>query len=166
MKSVRHTARALIVTESHEILLLSVKLPWMEGETWTLPGGGIEENETASECARREIQEEVGLTYSGVLKPCWHATIEFVHEDKSYATHEQYFIARVPEQFEPTMANMMDYEKDFSLELRWWSIEDFVARKGHFSPKQVPEMVKDIIQNTAPGNSLRLLEPMPANYRS
>lgn len=44
-----------------EMVLVKRRYPPEEGE-WTLPGGGIEAGESVSEAARREVQEETGLT--------------------------------------------------------------------------------------------------------
>jgi 8-oxo-dGTP pyrophosphatase MutT (NUDIX family) len=163
---VRHTARALIINPHDEVLLLSVQLPWLDGPTWTMPGGGIEAGESAEICARREIQEETGYRHVGELVPAWQADIEFRFEDKHFAVFEQYFVARVDHRFKPSMAAMLDYEKDFSLELRWLGFEDLMDKKQHFSPRQIPEMVRHIKEDRLPDPPKVLSDPMPGNYRS
>lgn len=161
---VRRTARALIVSDDFQVLLLSITLPWLEGPTWTMPGGGIEEDESAEACARREIREETGHDYRGDLVPAWLGTIEFEYKNQLHRVEEQYFIARVTAPFEPSMANMMDYEKNFSLELRWLDLAD-LASEAHFSPRHIPDMVKKIKGQRLPSTPEQLKGLMPDNYR-
>lgn len=162
---VRHTARALIVNPASEVLLLSVTLPWMRGPTWTMPGGGIEDGETAAECTRREIKEETGYDYGGELIPAWKSTIEYQYLGEDLTVHEQYFVAHVRERFTPTMAAMMDYEKDFSLDLRWVGLDELTNGQGHYSPRQIPEMVQLVRGRNLPSKPVRLSNPLPENYR-
>ena len=152
-----------MLTENHDVLLLSVSLPWLRGPTWTMPGGGIEAGESALECARREIAEETSYHHTGELHPHWHTTIEFLYNGKKHRTEEQYFLARVGEKFEASMAQMMDYEKDFSLELRWWSIDEIRRSDAYFSPRQIPKMIESAAQNQLSASEW-LQDPMPQNY--
>lgn len=53
----RVVAKALITDETGKILVVK------EGQDfWSLPGGGLEHGETAQDCLKREIQEEIGIS--------------------------------------------------------------------------------------------------------
>ena len=54
---IRHSGRAIIIKENK--ILLSHEL---NTNIYMSPGGGLEENETLSECCIREVEEETGLT--------------------------------------------------------------------------------------------------------
>ncbi|CAI1802631.1 Uncharacterized protein conserved in bacteria [Serratia quinivorans] len=73
--------------------------------TWCQPGGSVEPGELAIDAARREVLEEVGYQYDGLLTP--HS----VYGD--YLT----FRAEVPEQFEAKL-------NDESLAAGWFHIDD------------------------------------------
>ncbi len=51
-----------VVTDNGKILLTRIREGWSGTDGgWTLPGGGMEPNETPEETARREVLEETGL---------------------------------------------------------------------------------------------------------
>ena len=49
--------RVLITTDSHILLIKNV----VGSRQWTLPGGGYHHNESAEDCAKREVKEELGI---------------------------------------------------------------------------------------------------------
>lgn len=53
-------AASVALVRRTDLLLIQRNRAPSEG-LWTLPGGRLEEGETAEDCARREIQEELGL---------------------------------------------------------------------------------------------------------
>lgn len=59
-----------VVVDHGRMLLAHVREGWFGADLgWTLPGGGMEPNETPEETARREMREEAGLDVelSGLL---------------------------------------------------------------------------------------------------
>ncbi len=55
----RPRARVLVLSEQDEVLLIKA---FVSHGRWTLPGGGLKRRETAVAAARRELQEETGIT--------------------------------------------------------------------------------------------------------
>lgn len=53
----RVVAKALITNEEGKILVVKENQDF-----WSLPGGGVDHGESAQECIKREIKEEIGLT--------------------------------------------------------------------------------------------------------
>lgn len=161
---VRHAARGVLCTPDFEVLLLKIDLPWVPGGAWTLPGGGVESGESAEDCMRREVFEETGLEVKGEAHPIWHTTIEFVFKDKPRASHETFFLVPV-DKFEPTMVHMMDYELEWTMELRWWGVEELQRSDDQFSPRQLPERLADIALGGQPETSVFLENPLPIGYQ-
>ncbi len=67
MKFSGNTAAAIVVFPSGKILFIKRKTPVFKGY-WALPGGRIDEGETAEEAVVREVKEETGLTVEVVAK--------------------------------------------------------------------------------------------------
>ncbi|MBC7764421.1 NUDIX domain-containing protein [Microbacteriaceae bacterium] len=54
--------RVLIITDSHILLIKNV----VGSSQWTLPGGGYHRNESAEDCAKREVKEELGINLTSL----------------------------------------------------------------------------------------------------
>ncbi|MFH1785388.1 MAG: NUDIX hydrolase [Candidatus Micrarchaeota archaeon] len=50
----------MVLIENGKVLLIKRGKEPFKGE-WAVPGGRIEDNETAEECAKREMKEETGI---------------------------------------------------------------------------------------------------------
>ncbi len=55
----RQRARVILTDRQHRVLLIQGII---SKGNWTLPGGGLKRRESAVDAARRELQEEVGLS--------------------------------------------------------------------------------------------------------
>jgi 8-oxo-dGTP pyrophosphatase MutT (NUDIX family) len=53
-------AASVAIVQSGQVLLIQRARPPWDG-AWSLPGGRLEPGETAEQCARRELREELGL---------------------------------------------------------------------------------------------------------
>jgi len=56
----------LVVCSNHRTEVVIVRKA--STKEWTLPAGGIEENESVLDTAKRELNEELGLTTAGILR--------------------------------------------------------------------------------------------------
>lgn len=75
---------AVIIVKNGKILL-GKRMNAHGNGTWAFPGGHLEFNETISECARREVFEETGLTIGDVVH-CAFTNDIFENEKKHYVT--------------------------------------------------------------------------------
>jgi 8-oxo-dGTP diphosphatase len=75
--SVRERACGVVVTEGSILLVRHVH---DERDYWTLPGGGIEQGETAYEAAKREVLEETSIDTEPIR-------MLFTYEDETAKSH-------------------------------------------------------------------------------
>lgn len=62
----RHVVVDTILVKDDKILLVKRAARLIEGGKWTLPGGYMDRDETASEAAKRELMEESGWEATGL----------------------------------------------------------------------------------------------------
>jgi 8-oxo-dGTP diphosphatase len=84
MNSVPRVGVGVIIIKDGKVLLGKRKNAHGEG-SWCLPGGHLEFFETIEDCARRETEEEVGLTITAIQKTVFTEDF-FVEEQKHYIT--------------------------------------------------------------------------------
>lgn len=65
-EAVFRLSSAVFVQRAGEILILKRAAGEAPG-MWYLPGGAVDPGETVEQCARRELQEEAGLTVTGPM---------------------------------------------------------------------------------------------------
>lgn len=83
-------------------------------DQWMLPGGGVEENESLTECCVREIEEETGF----LVQPSECALeIDEYYENVRFISY--YFFCTITG---TTERKLTEREKPFGLEPRWLSI--------------------------------------------
>lgn len=96
---VARAAGILFATAEDKILLMR-RTGHDQVGTWALPGGGMEEGESAEETARRETLEEAGYEHEGKLIAWTRRVLNGV----DFTT----FVAMVDETFEPTLNDEHD----------------------------------------------------------
>ena len=84
-REIRKACRAVIIKNDMVLLSFQKNL-----DTYMLPGGGLEKNETEKECAIREVEEET--SYIVETGECI-LVIEEYYEDLKYVT--KYFVGKI-----------------------------------------------------------------------
>ena len=106
---------------------------------YMIPGGGIEENETDTECCAREVGEETGKLVS--CGDC-ALTINEYYENECFVS--RYFICKVTGE---TERHLTSREKEVGMEPVWVSVKDAKAEFGtHASYDGTDEMHRGLYE--------------------
>lgn len=113
----RAAARAVILNSRKEIILQHAK----KYDYYKLPGGGIENGETASEALHREVMEEAGCKIS-IKKPIG---LIIEHRNRFRVTQISYcYLAKLKGKQGKT--HLEEDEKEEGFEPEWWDIRKAV----------------------------------------
>ncbi len=110
-----------IVYRDNKLLLAKHR---MDGEEWwCLPGGGIEEGETPSEAALRELTEECSVE-GKIITEVSHITYPFESESYTYLIDIG--------SLEPKMGENSDLTGPILVDIAWMSLKDIPERDRAF----------------------------------
>ena len=124
----RTACRGIVIIDSR--ILLSYET--VTGQ-WMIPGGGLEENETESECCVREFSEETGIVIRP--SPCLLEIDEY-YENWKYVN--RYFIGEVIGRSE---LKLTEREQEVGMEPRWIPVQTaFSIFSEHASYAATDEM--------------------------
>lgn len=116
----RYGAAGLLLVTPDRQVLLQHRAPWSHGgDTWGVPGGARNADETPEEAARRETCEETGLDVTGF--PVFEQLVDD-HVTWRYTT----LVARAPS----ALPVRVDRE---SIELRWVPEDDVEELPLHYA---------------------------------
>jgi 8-oxo-dGTP pyrophosphatase MutT (NUDIX family) len=143
----RQAARVLLLDPDDRVLLSH---DVFEGhDHWTVPGGGIEPDETPEQAALRELTEETGLTDVElgplVLRHRFHAEMFGI----DLYQEELIFLGRTAGG-EVDMSGLVGLEREFMKGFRWWSREELAATVETVLPDRLPALLAHIIDQGPP----------------
>jgi 8-oxo-dGTP pyrophosphatase MutT (NUDIX family) len=145
----RRAARALIVDPDDRILLVRFEFP--DRVVWATPGGGIHDGETDEEAVRRELVEEAGLDAFELGPAIWTRTHHVpLGGGRWDGQTERIYLVRVPS-FEPAPALSSDeLRAEGVTAIRWWGRDELEAADELFSPRRLPELVRELLRDGIP----------------
>jgi 8-oxo-dGTP pyrophosphatase MutT (NUDIX family) len=149
--TVRRAARVVLLDDANRALL--VRFEYGGRRWWVVPGGGLEEGETHEGAARREVEEETGLSLRELGPWVWSREHVFRFEGRLYRQVERYFIAAVSA-FKPH-STVMGLEESLVLrDLRWWTLEELDATTEEFAPEALPALTRSLVEQGPPDHPL------------
>ena len=151
--TIRRTARVVLLDEAGRVLL--VRFEYGGRSWWVAPGGGLELGETYEGAARREVEEETGLSLRELGPWVWSREHIFRFEGRLYRQVERYFVAAVST-FTPH-PTVMGLEESLVLrDLRWWTLEELDATIEEFAPEALPALARGLVEHGPPDHPLEV----------
>lgn len=146
--NIRPRAAAIILNDSNELLLLRQKNPYNGFEWWTLPGGGMEPEESVIDTIVREVEEECSVS-------CRPLKLIYMSEyvDYSIDTHHlgMFFLTQIDDYSKIKAGYDPEVEVQYIKECRFVSEEEIrVSRIPIYPPvfkKQFWEDLKNDFKN-------------------
>ncbi|CAB4895595.1 MAG: NUDIX domain-containing protein [Actinobacteria bacterium] len=139
----RRVSRILLFDEQERLLLLKTASPVLAVPVirWITPGGGVDDHESHSQGAIRELFEETGLRVDSVGEPIWTLSGQSTFNDGHVqTTYTEFFCVRTTS-FEPVRHHWMPNEFIDIHDVRWWSVTDLATTTEAYAPLNLIDIV-------------------------
>jgi 8-oxo-dGTP pyrophosphatase MutT (NUDIX family) len=147
----RQAARAILLTPTHQILLLRIRPPQGGEWFWIAPGGGINAGETVEAGLRRELREEVGLDQFALGPLVWKRQHTFDWGEQRIRQREEYYVVHV-DRFEPCMSDtteLMVLDR-----FQWWPVAELAGAVERVTPLCLADIVAKYLAEGPPRRPL------------
>lgn len=156
----RRAARVLVVDAIDRLLLFRGCDPAdaEAGTWWFTVGGGVEEDESTEQAARRELLEETGIRLTapdGLVGPVWLRETEFDFDGLHIVSDEAFYLVRVPV-CEVVAHAWTELEQRSVLGHGWWSAEQLAATPELVYPPELAGLLPDLVAGVVPSEPVRL----------
>ena len=133
-------ARVILFDQVGRVLLVGVTDPVDARRVWMTPGGGRDEGETDTDCARRELLEETGVTAGELLGPVFEHEHVFRWAGRMYRQRERFYVASM-ERSKQGEACPDRIERDAKMEARWWTLDELRTTEELVEPPGLHKIV-------------------------
>jgi 8-oxo-dGTP diphosphatase len=140
----RRSARIILLNGRWQVLLIKfvVERQGQPFTFWATPGGGVENDETDVDAARRELREELGLDID-LMGPVHSHTSEFEHAGEMVSNTDIFFVGEsdVPM---PELRSATEAERAAMKALRWWSVTEIEGTGDVIFPSDLGKIIQRI----------------------
>jgi 8-oxo-dGTP pyrophosphatase MutT (NUDIX family) len=146
----RPTARVLLVDDASRALLFRGQDPTPGSiPFWFPPGGAIEEGESASAAAIREVQEETGLVLASAGPHVFDRRHQVVWDGVETIIEETWYFARCAS-FAIDTTGWTELERATIATHRWWTLDELAASTERLVPADLADRVRALLRDGPP----------------
>ena len=157
----RCAVRVVLLDSSNSILLLSTRDASNPDfiESWEVPGGGANPNESITDTAIRELFEETGiqLTPEDISQPLWVRDVRYSYRGERRLQHESICIARIDKNAPRIdISGREPFETEDHQHYKWWTLDELKNSDAAFYPKSLPAHITSLINRIAVNEPLEV----------
>jgi 8-oxo-dGTP pyrophosphatase MutT (NUDIX family) len=152
----RRVARVVLLDPEDRILLLHGHEPDDPADDWWFtPGGGVEGDETREEAARRELEEETGITEAEFGPVLWRRRCSFPFAGRRWDQDEWYYLARTA-RTATEAAGLTELERRSVAGSRWWTCAELTRAHETVYPTRLAELLRTLLDEGPPAAPVTL----------
>ncbi len=151
----RPSGRLILLDPQDRIFLFKVHQPAVydpknrhQDPMWIMVGGMVDPGEDFAQAAVREAREETGLIV-GDVRWVWSRQRVMQWREREVLHIERFFLGRTVSTAIDT-SGLDEREKSWTLDHRWWSVDELRASKERFEPIDLGVRLGDLLKNGPP----------------
>jgi 8-oxo-dGTP diphosphatase len=157
----RPSARLILLDPQDRLFLFKVHQPSVYDPAdpfrdpfWIMVGGLVDPGEAFAQTAVREAREETGLVVEDV-RWVWSRERVMQWREKQVLHREQFFLGRTRSTAVDT-SGLDEKEKSWTLDHRWWSVDEIAASSERFEPIKLASLLKGLLRDGPPAEPVTI----------